>query len=95
MTRVCAAPSIGLAASTALGAGLILVAAFAGGTLRVSLWGLALLLDAAGPFLFGAEGWKLVPGHFAERHGAIVIIALGESIVAIGVGAREKVDAGI
>ena len=33
-----------------------------------------------------SEGWKLVPAHFAERHGLIVIIALGESIVAIGVG---------
>ncbi len=86
---------LGLAGSTALGAGLILLAAVAGGTLRVSLWGLALVLDAAGPYLFGADGWKLVPGHFAERHGAIVIIALGESIVAIGVGAREKIDAGI
>ena len=41
-----------------------------------------------GPFLFGVEGWKLVTGHFAERHGLIVIIALGESIVAIGVGAE-------
>ena len=49
---------------------------------------LALLLDIGGPFLFGIDGWKLVPGHFAERHGAIVIIALGESIVAIGVGAQ-------
>jgi low temperature requirement protein LtrA len=86
---------VGLAGSTAVGAGLILVAAFAGGTVRVALWGLALVFDAAGPYLFGADGWKLVPGHFAERHGAIVIIALGESIVAIGVGAREKIDAGI
>ena len=86
---------VGLAGSTAVGAGLIFAAAFAGGTLRLSLWGLALVLDAAGPFLFGADGLKIVPGHFAERHGAIVIIALGESIVAIGVGAREKVDAGI
>jgi low temperature requirement protein LtrA len=48
-----------------------------------------------GPFLFGSEGWKLVPGHFAERHGLIVLIALGESIVAIGVGAGSGVDAGI
>jgi low temperature requirement protein LtrA len=36
-----------------------------------------------------------VPGHFAERHGAIVIIALGESIVAIGVGAKPTIGAGI
>ena len=48
-----------------------------------------------GPFLFGADGWKLVPGHFAERHGLIVLIALGESIVALGVGARTTIDAGV
>ena len=48
-----------------------------------------------GPYFFGAEGWKLVPHHFAERHGLIIIIALGESIVAIGVGAEEGVDVGI
>ena len=36
-----------------------------------------------------------MPGHFAERHGLIVIIALGESIVAIGVGAEAGVDAGV
>ena len=48
-----------------------------------------------GRYLFGAEGWRLVPGHFAERHGAIVIIALGESIVAIGVGAQVTIDAGV
>ena len=48
-----------------------------------------------GPYLFGAEGWKLVPEHFAERHGLIVIIALGESIVAIGVGAAGALTFGI
>jgi low temperature requirement protein LtrA len=85
----------GLAGSTAIGAGLILLAAFTDGALQLVLWALALVLDAGGPYLFGADGWKLVPGHFAERHGAIVIIALGESIVAIGVGAHEKIDAGI
>lgn len=45
--------------------------------------------------MFGIEGWKLVPEHFAERHGAIIIIALGESIVAIGAGASASVDAGV
>src|SRR5688572_10713284 len=49
----------------------------------------------AEPFFFGAEGWKLAPSHFAERHGLIMIIALGESIVAIGVGAEIGVDAGV
>jgi low temperature requirement protein LtrA len=84
-----------LAASTAIGAGLLFAAAAASGDLRVALWGIALLLDMGGPLLFGLEGWKLVPGHFAERHGLIVIIALGESIVAIGVGAKVSIDAGI
>jgi low temperature requirement protein LtrA len=86
---------LGLAVSTAVGVGLLVVAAFTSGALQLGLWGLALVLDAGGPFLFGAEGWKLVPGHFAERHGAIVIIALGESIVAIGVGAKATIDAGV
>jgi low temperature requirement protein LtrA len=75
-----------LAVSTAVGAGLLFAAAAASGELRVALWGVALLLDTGGPLLFGQEGWKLVPGHFAERHGLIVIIALGESIVSIGLG---------
>jgi low temperature requirement protein LtrA len=48
-----------------------------------------------GPYFFGSEGWKLVPEHFAERHGLIIIIALGESIVAIGVGADHALDLGI
>jgi low temperature requirement protein LtrA len=86
---------ISLAVSTAIGAGLLFAAAAASGELRVALWGVALLLDAGGPFLFGQEGWKLVPGHFAERHGLIVLIALGESIVALGVGAKASLSAGV
>ena len=83
---------VGLAVSTAIGVGLLVAAALASGDVRVALWGVALVLDMGGPYLFGAEGWKLVPGHFAERHGLIVIIALGESIVAIGVGRTASVN---
>jgi low temperature requirement protein LtrA len=86
---------VGLAGSTAVGSGLLIGAAFADGALQGGLWAVALLLDMGGPYFFGAEGWKLAPHHFAERHALIVIIALGESIVAIGVGAEEQVDAGI
>jgi low temperature requirement protein LtrA len=86
---------IGLAASTAIAAGLLLVGAVVGDGLQLGLWGSALVLDMGGPYLFGADGWRLVPGHFAERHGLIVIIALGESIVAIGVGARAVIGAGV
>ncbi len=85
----------GLAVGTAIGVGLLVLAAFTDGLLQGALWALALVLDAAGPFFFGSEGWKLVPHHFAERHGLIVLIALGESIVAIGVGAEVGVDAGV
>jgi low temperature requirement protein LtrA len=85
----------GLAAGTAIGSGLLVAASFADGTAQGALWALALVIDMGGPLLFGQEGWKLMPAHFAERHGLIVIIALGESIVAIGVGADQTVDAGI
>lgn len=86
---------IGLAVSTAVGVALLVVAAFTDGAVQGGLWALALALDAGGPFFFGAEGWKLAPGHFAERHGLIVIIALGESIVAIGAGAGLHLSVGI
>ena len=86
---------VGLAGSTAIGVGLLVVASFADGTAQALLWVLALGLDMAGPYFFGVEGWKLVPRHFAERHGLIVLIALGESIVAIGVGAEVGIDAGV
>jgi low temperature requirement protein LtrA len=86
---------VGLAASTAVGGSLLIAASFADGLLQGALWALALGLDAGGPFLFGSEGWTIVPRHFAERHGLIVLIALGESIVAIGVGSQAKVDAGV
>jgi len=83
-----------LAGGTAVGVSLIAAASFADGTLQGALWVLALVLDMGVPLLFGSEGWKLEPEHFAERYGLIVIIALGESIVAIGVGAEHGVEAG-
>jgi low temperature requirement protein LtrA len=86
---------IGLAGGTAVGVGLLLAASFFDGTLQGAVWGLALLLDMAEPFFFGSEGWKLMPSHFAERHGLIIIIALGESIVVLGVSSGAAVDAGV
>jgi low temperature requirement protein LtrA len=86
---------IGLAVSTAIAVGLLILASLFDGLAQGALWALAIFLDMAGPYFFGSEGWKLVPGHFAERHGLIVIIALGESIVAIGVGASGALDLGI
>ncbi len=85
----------GLGISTAIGVGLLAGASALDGLAQGALWGAALLLDMGGPFFFGAEGWKLVPGHFAERHALIVIIALGESIVAIGLGAAAQLSVGV
>jgi len=86
---------IGLVPSTAVGIALLVGASQVDGDAQLGLWGAALALDVLGPFLFGSEGWTLVPHHFAERHGLIFIIALGESIVAIGVGAEAGVDGGV
>jgi low temperature requirement protein LtrA len=67
---------------------LVVLAGAIGGPARIPLWIAALGVDYAGPLLTGGmEGWRVAPAHFAERHGLIVIIALGESVVAIGVGA--------
>lgn len=63
------------------------VAAFLSGPWQLGLWVVALLADYLNVYLTGPEGWRLnSPAHFAERFGLIVIIALGESIVAIGIG---------
>jgi low temperature requirement protein LtrA len=86
---------VGLAVGTAVGISLLLAGSFLDPGPRAAVWGLALALDMSGPYLFGSEGWHLVPGHFAERHGLIIIIALGESIVAIGVGAGAEMTWGI
>jgi low temperature requirement protein LtrA len=71
------------------GSVLILVAGFADGGLRTALWLAALVVGSLGPLLARIGGWRVEPAHFAERHGLIVIIAIGESLVAIGLGARE------
>jgi low temperature requirement protein LtrA len=77
-----------LAVTATLAPLLLLVATAFDGTAQVVIWIVALALDYAGGGLRGIGGWRLSPGHFAERHSLIVIIALGESIVAIGVGAK-------
>ena len=75
------------APTATLGPALILVAALFDDGAQYALWAVALALDYLGALTGRAGGWRVSPHHFAERHGLIVIIALGESIVAIGVGA--------
>jgi low temperature requirement protein LtrA len=85
----------GLGAGTALGVALLIAGSFLEPGAQAAVWSIALIFDMGEPYLFGSEGWQLVPGHFAERHGLIVIIALGESIVAIGLGAGSTLTWGI
>jgi low temperature requirement protein LtrA len=85
----------GLAVGTLIGTSILVAASFTDGALQGGLWALALALDVGEPYVFGAEGWKLAPRHFVERHGLIIIIALGESIVSIGTGVTGEVDAGV
>ena len=74
-----------------VGAGLIVVGAVIGGEYEVWWWLAAIVVDAVLTYATSAGGnWRLPsPAHWTERHGLIVILALGESIVAIGVGAAE------
>jgi low temperature requirement protein LtrA len=78
------------------GASLLVLAGFLEGDERIAVWGVALAVDYVGPAVIGAgRGWRIAPEHFAERHGLIILIALGESIIAIGVGAGFELTAGV
>jgi low temperature requirement protein LtrA len=83
-----------LGVGSALGVALLFVAAALDGWAQIAAWAVALSVDLAGAFVRGGKGWRLSPGHFAERHALVIIIALGESIVAIGVGASHTLDVG-
>ncbi len=72
------------------GTTLLLIASQTTGALQTWLWVAALVADYVGTMLSGVSGWRLhSAGHFAERHGLIIIVALGESIVSIGVGVTD------
>ena len=86
-----------LASTATIGPILLVYAGFLEGDERVTLWIVALTLDFLGPAVIGrGRGWRVSVEHFAERHALIILIALGESIVAIGVGATSiELDLGV
>ena len=86
---------LGLAISSSIGVGLLIGASALDGLAQGGLWALAIALDMGGPLLIPPAGWRLVPAHFAERHNLVIILALGESIVALGVGAEVGITAGV
>src|SRR5262245_43558886 len=75
-----------LAPWTLAGALLILIAGFTDGA-REWLWVAALVCAYGGALLAGSTGWMIHPSHFAERYALVMIIAIGEAFVAIGIGA--------
>jgi low temperature requirement protein LtrA len=78
------------------GAVLLVLASFVHGDARIAVWVIALAVDYFGPAVIGmGRGWTFAPEHFAERFGLIILIALGESIIAIGVGAGFELGAGV
>jgi low temperature requirement protein LtrA len=75
---------------------LLLAAGFTGGAVRWALWAATFVLHWATPVFTAVGGFGLRSAHFVERHGLIVLIALGESIVAVGIGvAGRHLDAGL
>jgi low temperature requirement protein LtrA len=90
----------GFAVTVLIGMALLLGGSFATGWPRAALWTAALAIDYAGPAWLTRERLRglqhVAVAHFAERYGLFVIICLGESIVAIGVGAsREHLGAAL
>jgi low temperature requirement protein LtrA len=67
--------------------GLVLAGGIAGGTATYVLWGLAFLAEWVTPRFTGVSDFEVGPAHFVERHGLVVIVAIGESVVAVGIGA--------
>lgn len=78
-----------LAPGLLIGPALIVAAAFVPSPYRELLWIAAAAVDFGSPLLAGTNGLRVVPSYFIERHGSVIIIALGETIVALGAGTSE------
>ena len=67
-----------------------------GGTAQYVLWALAFVFEWLTPFARRPSGFAIGAAHFVERHGLVVLVAIGESVVAIGIGASHlPVDAAL
>lgn len=70
---------------------LVVVGGALGGTAQAVLWTVAVAQEWVTPFLAGGgesqQEFEIAPAHFVERHGLVIIVAIGESVVAIGIGA--------
>jgi low temperature requirement protein LtrA len=74
----------------------LMIAGTLDGSVVYAVWALAFGLEVITSFLADPRGFRIAPGHFVERHGLLLIIVLGESVVAIGVGAAgQPLDASL
>ena len=87
--------AVSLAPYNAASAIMVLVGGFVHSPYRALLWAAALVLQIVTPYLHRLDAHRVIASHFVERHGLVVIIAIGESIVAIGAGfAGMRLDLG-
>ncbi len=84
----------GFAITVVIGMGLLIAGSLLEGASRAGLWAGAIAIDYAGPAWLTRERLRglqrVAVAHFSERYGLFVIICLGESIFAIGVGASNR-----
>jgi low temperature requirement protein LtrA len=80
---------IGLAPFNLFTALLVLAGGVLGGTAQYLLWGAAVTLEWISPKIIDDSGFVIEPGHFVERHGLVVLVAIGESVIAVGIGAAR------
>ena len=69
----------------------LILAVFLENPFKLMLWLLGFGIMVSGSFFRRDNGFVLQPGHFAERHGLVILIALGESVVGIGLGAKQEI----
>jgi low temperature requirement protein LtrA len=89
-SRVSVARAIrGLVPYNLAAAALVLAGGVSGGTAQYVLWAAAVLVQWVSPKLIPLSSFVVAPGHFVERHGLVVLIAIGESVVDVGGGAAD------
>jgi low temperature requirement protein LtrA len=72
-------------------AGCVILAGVLGGPTAYVLWAAALAIQVLSPLIVRVAGrFEIQPAHFVERHGALIIVALGESVAAVGIGASRR-----
>jgi low temperature requirement protein LtrA len=76
-----------LAPLNLLAAAVVLAGGIAGGVAQSICWAAVVVFEWVSPRLTGVSGFQVAPAHFVERHGLVVIVAIGESVVAVGIGA--------